>query len=561
MPTITVNIKDMLSLMGADLEMEDLENRLRLAKAELDDYDADTGEARIELNDTNRPDLWSAEGIARQLKSHFTGQRPAYDIFEKAKAAGLAIEVDAGLEKIRPFVAAFAVKGPPVTDEFLVQIIQTQEKLCENFGRKRRNIAIGIYNAGKIEFPVRYVAAKADEYPFVPLGSEEVMSLDRIIEEHPKGKDYGHLVKGMPAYPLLADQAGKVLSFPPIINSRETGEVLVGDTHLFVEATGSDMRQLVLAMNIMAANFADRGWEVIPAQTKLPYDSCLGREVTVPTDLDTKIELDLDAFSQTIGESFSSGEVEKALTDYGVRVETRGEALTAWCPPFRDDYIHAMDVVEDFAISRGYQSFEPVMPSRFTVGKLKPNTVLMDRAREQMVGLGFEEIFSNILTNRKDERENMLLAEEPIVAVDNVMTETYSVLRSNLLPSLLRVEAQSAKALYPHKLFEAGEICRIDAEASAGSRTEHRLAGLWAAAETGFSEIHSVLDILLFYLVKDYELRPASYPFYFEGRAGDVVVDGKVVGHIGEVHPEILTRFHVQMPCAAFEVTLEPLCD
>ncbi|MFH2001154.1 MAG: phenylalanine--tRNA ligase subunit beta [Planctomycetota bacterium] len=562
MPTITVNIKDLQHLMGMAMDRRELEDRLRVAKAELDEYDETAGEARIELNDTNRPDLWCTEGLARQLRAHQTGKCCDYPFFnenpsdEDHLSGNLFIDVDVRLEKIRPFVAAFEVKGPPVTDAFLVQIIQTQEKLCENYGRKRRSVAIGIYNAAKIAFPVRYVAAGPEEYSFVPLGFDGPMTLKQILEEHPKGKEYGKWVQDSEWYPLLTDREGKVLSFPPIINSRETGEVVVGDSHLFVEATGLDMRQLVLVMNIMAANFADRGWEVTPVSIKLPYESEFGQEIQTPMNLNTRIDLALEDFSRTVGEECDPGEVVKTLGNYGVAASVENGRITASCPAYRDDYLHAMDVVEDFAISRGFHSFEPVMPSAFTVGKLKPLTVLVDRMRDQMVGLGFEELFSNLLTNRTVERDNMLLAEDPIVSVDNVMTDTYSVLRSSIIPSLLRVESKSSKALYPHKLFEAGEVCRWDPDAPSGSRTETRLAALWASADSGFSQIHAVLDVLLFYMVREYTLRPAEYPFYFEGRSGDVIRGGEVIGHIGEIHPEVLTRFNINMPCAAFELVL-----
>ncbi len=559
MPTITVNMRDMFHLAGKEMELDELEQRLRLAKAELELFDAQSGEARIELNDTGRPDLWCAEGIARQLKSAITGERPVYPFFEKRLNPSMKIDVDAGLEKVRPFVAAFTAKGPPVSDAFLVQMIQTQEKLCENYGRKRRNIAIGIYNADRIEFPVRYTAAGQDEYPFVPLGFEEVMPLKKIIEEHPKGREYGHLVDGFGAYPLLADRAGKVLSFPPIVNSRETGEVMVGDSFLFVEATGIDMRQIVLSMNIMAANFADRGWTVDPVLTRLPYASEFGREVSVPVSLDTVIEVEHRFFAESLGSDHGPQDVVKALAAYGVEAEAGGKTITAKCPPFRDDYLHAVDVVEDFAISVGYDSFSPVMPSSFTVGMLKSITVFADRVREQMVGLGFEEIVSNILSRTADEREKMCIADEPIVEIDNVMSESYSVLRSSILPSLLRVEAQSSKALYPHKLFEVGEVCRMNPERKAGTETELLTAALWASADSGFSEMHSVLEQLFYYLVIEYELQPVNYPFYFEGRAADIVSKGDRIGHVGEVHPEVLTRFGISMPCAAFEFALDSI--
>jgi phenylalanyl-tRNA synthetase beta chain len=557
MPTITVSMKDMGELIGSPMSMDEFEKHLPLAKAELKAHDTATGEARIELSDTNRPDLWSSEGVARQVRCFLEGRVPKYPFQRADKRPKLEIEVDHGLKTIRPCVAAFAARGPAVTEELLAQLIQTQENLCENFGRKRRSIAIGIYNAARIRFPVRYVAARANEYPFVPLGFEKPMTLDRILEEHPKGKEYAHLVRDNELYPLLVDSRGRVLSFPPIINSRRTGEIGVGDNRLFVEATGMDMRQVILAVNIMAANMIDRGWKVRPVLTRLPYDSALGREVPAPLHLDSTVTVDLDSFDAALGDACTREEIKSALAAYGIAAKSKpGRKLAALCPPYRDDYLHPVDVIEDFAVSRGYHTFEPVMPSRMTVGKLHPLSLLTDRVRDQMVGLGFEEIFSNILSDRANERDNMRIPDEPAIAIDNVMSETYSVVRSSILPSLLRVEAASSKSSYPHKLFECGEVSPPDAAALYGCRTEHRLCAFWAADDSGFSEIHSVLDMLLYYMGREYSLRAAELPFYFEGRAGEIVMDSDVCGHIGELHPAVLTNFGITMPCAAFELTL-----
>jgi len=72
-------------------------------------------------------------------------------------------------------------------------------------------------------------------------------------------------------------------------------------------------------------------------------------------------------------------------------------------PPFyRQDLMHAMDIVEDVAISRGYSDFSPVMPSQFTVGGLSRIEEFSDRIRALMVGMGFQEIISNILGSPQD---------------------------------------------------------------------------------------------------------------------------------------------------------------
>ena len=144
--------------------------------------------------------------------------------------------------------------------------------------------------------------------------------------------------------------------------------------------------------------------------------------------------------------------------------------MTVTLPFYRQDLMHAMDVVEDVAISRGYGDFLPVMPSQFTVGGLSRIEEVSDRVRALMVGMGFQEIISNILGSPQDLRDAMRLEGTEwgrLVEVDNVMSQNFSALRQWMLPSLLRVEAASNRAFYPHRVFEAGEVARPDPTQSA----------------------------------------------------------------------------------------------
>lgn len=45
---------------------------------------------------------------------------------------------------------------------------------------------------------------------------------------------------------------------------------------------------------------------------------------------------------------------------------------------------------------------------------------------------------------------------------------------------------------------------------------------------------------------------------YFPGRCADVVYAGQVVGTLGVLHPDVVTKFDLSMPCAALEMTIEP---
>jgi phenylalanyl-tRNA synthetase beta chain len=148
-----------------------------------------------------------------------------------------------------------------------------------------------------------------------------------------------------------------------------------------------------------------------------------------------------------------------------------------------------------------------------------------------------------------------------MVEVDNVMSLSFSCLRQWMMPSLLRVEAASSRAFYPHRLFEAGDVAIFDKSGELGSRTETILGAVIAHATAHFSEIHSCLDVLLYHLGKDYSLEPVPHPSFLEGRAGKIVVAGHGLGVIGEVHPEVLERWQIGVPVVAFDLNLSQLIE
>jgi phenylalanyl-tRNA synthetase beta chain len=198
------------------------------------------------------------------------------------------------------------------------------------------------------------------------------------------------------------------------------------------------------------------------------------------------------------------------------------------------------------------------MPSQFTVGSLSGIERYADRVRELLTGLGFQETMDNILTSRHEvvERMSDRTVESGLVEVDNPMVETFAVLRPHLLASLLRVEAASSKAVYPHRVFEVGEAATIDPASEVGCRTDMRAAVLIAHAEAAFSEAHAALENLCYALNVSYRLDPVQHQTFIDGRAGTIVVDGRPIGVIGEVSPSVLEAWGVGMPCAVFDLAL-----
>jgi len=563
MPTISVHRKDLDRLIGRRATDKDLDAWLPLVKGEVKDHDAATGEMRIELQDSNRPDLWCVEGIARQIRCKLAGSPDAYPYLTAAKGRRDQVFVEKGLERVRPFIGACKARGYKVTEESLAQLIQTQEKLADIFGRKRRTMSIGLYRLRPIAFPVTYALADPDKARFRPLGFDDRMSLREILDIHPKGVEYAPILAGHDRLPLLRDAKSEVLSFPPIINSRDIGEVRAGDADLFIEVTGTDLRMVMLAVNIFAANLHDRGATIEPVDIVYPYKTDHGRTVRMPQAFSRPLKIARTEITKALGTELPAKDIRASLISYGYAVTGTGERLTVTLPAHRNDLMHNVDVIEDVAISRGYGTFSPIMPSAFTVGGLARIEQLSDKVRELMVGFGFQEVISNILGSREDLTTKMrLTAEHPdsrLVEIANVLSQSGECLRQWILPSLLRVEAASGRSFYPHFLFEVGEVARLDHTAETGSRTEVRLGALLAHAEANFSETHSFLDLLGFYLNKPYRLEPTAHPSFIEGRVGRIEFGGTPVGLIGELHPEVLERWQIAMPCSVFELAINPL--
>ena len=148
-----------------------------------------------------------------------------------------------------------------------------------------------------------------------------------------------------------------------------------------------------------------------------------------------------------------------------------------------------------------------------------------------------------------------------VVEVDNVMSLSYSCLRQWITPSLLQVETNSSRAFYPHRMFEVGEVAIPDKALDVGSRTVTKLGAVIAHAEANFSEVHSCLDLLLYYLDRPFALEPLPHPSFLNGRVGKIVSHGRMIGLLGEVHPEVLEHWQIGVPTVALELEIDQLLD
>lgn len=567
MPKIEVNEKLFFTLLGASPDAHELEAILPTAKAELDGWDKDAPSPedrtiKIELNDTNRPDLWTTAGLARQLKTHRTKKIAQYPFFVplgQKRETAYAVEVQESVRHVRPFLAGFVAKGVKITDPMLKELIQAQEKLAWNFGRKRKTVSIGLYRPSIIDWPVGYKGVDPDATSFVPLQETRTMTLRQILAEHPKGKEYASILQNEPIHPLLVDAKGAVLSYPPIINSADLGAVLVGDDELFIEVTGSDYPSVALTASILACDLSDFGFAIENVEVRYPYDTPFGRNVVFPAYFQQSMEVALPAVRKLLGLEMSMETALEAIKAMGSKASSQGERITIDPPEYRNDFLHPVDIIEDVLIGIGMEHFPPEKPRDFTIGRLSPIEQFSRKAKLTFVGLGYQEMIYNYLGSGKDYIEKMGIPAGLVVKITNPMSENFEFLRNSPLPGLLGTESVSVKAPYPHRTFEIGKVAVKDEAENYGIATRQYAGFLITHAAADYNEAASHVSTLMFYLGKEYSVKEAFDARFISGRQAEVWSNGKRIGVFGELNPAVIQAFGMAMPAAGGELDLDML--
>ncbi len=547
MPTITFSLEDLQHLVGKKLTIEDVSEFAHYGKGDFEGYDKETDEVKIDFGDTNLPYLWSVEGFARLIKLIIGKQTGIPKL--KIERGGYKVIVDNSVNKIRPYIASFVAKGHKIDDYLIKQMIQLQEKLCENYGRRRQKIAIGVYQYKKINFPVHYKATNPESIKFVPLDFKKEMSQQEILEEHPKGREYAWILEGVKKYPILLDNNDEVLSFPPIINSAITGKVEEGDEELFFEVTGTELDSTLLAANIFAQALYDRGFKIYSVDIKYA-----NKKITTPLLFNETIKIDSTEVKKLIGLELKDAELRILLGKAGYDVDKNKIVI----PHYRNDILHPVDVIEDVAIMYGYDKIKEEPLRSYTVGSTSGIVKSIDKIRDVIVGLGYQEIMSPILTNKSILYNNMNVADFGTVEIDNFMSETYSVVRSWLLPLLMDVLSKNKHVEYPQKIFEQGLVTVREGE----NIVDHeRIAVVSANEKADYTEVKQVLDYLLRMLNIEYTIEEVEHDSFIKGRVGRVVVNGKKVAFIGEISPKVLVNLGIEIPVVGFELNLSELFE
>jgi len=523
-----------------------MQNKIAMFGTTLESFD--DKEMELEIF-PNRPDLLSYHGFKRSFLS-FLGKKLGLKSYKlKKPERNYQVKVDSSVREVRPFTACAIVKDLELDDDKIKEIIEIQEKLHTTVGRKRKKLAIGVYPLEKITLPITFKALEPDKIKFYPLDSHREMSGLQILQRHPAGKEYAHLLKGKAKFPIFVDSNKQILSMPPIINSQLAGKVTEKTKEVFVECSGFDFEILKRCLNIIVTTLAEMGGKVY--QMNLVYGK---REVT-PDLTPEKMKISKEKTNKLLGLNLSDIQIKSLLGKMGHGFSKGFVEIPAW----RTDILHEVDLIEDVAIAYGYDNFDPEIPTISTIGKESKEETIKRKISEILVGLNLIEVSNYHLTNKRDQFIKLGVTktqEKNFLEVIDSKTD-YDILRKNLSHCLLRVFSENVDSEYPQNIFELGKVFQ------GGSEIKEQEYLSVASVPGNFTQIKQYFEYLSRMLGLEPIIKEAEdFPQYFiKGRVAEIFLDNKRIGYVGEVHPKNLKNWKIKMPVALFEINLEDVFE
>ncbi|KAL9612206.1 MAG: hypothetical protein Q9167_003194 [Letrouitia subvulpina] len=239
-------------------------------------------------------------------------------------------------------------------------------------------------------------------------------------------------------------------------------------------------------------------------------------------------------------------------------------------PPTRADVLHQADIMEDVAIAYGFNRLPRSFPSKSgTVAQPLMINKLSDIVRLEAAMAGWSEVMPLILCshdenfawlNRKDDGNTA-------VKLANPKTLEYQVIRTSLLPGLLKTIRENKHHSVPIKIFEVSDVAFKDLSLERKSRNERHFAVAWYGKNSGFEVVHGLMDRIMLMLKSAFVIREegldglgkgdASYwisevndPTFLLGHAATIHVringQDNVIGVFGILHPSVLEKFDLK---------------
>lgn len=394
---------------------------------------------------------------------------------------------------------------------------------------------------------------------------------------------------------IIADGAGKPESIAGIMGGART-EISDKTTNIVIEAANWEMYNIrrssrELGLRTEASTRFEKGQDPnltldgLKAALALTQDVAGGELASEVIDIypeertEKTVELPVPMVRRFLGIELKREDVIAILEALGLEhleeessqesVETDSELFKV--PTYRGDLSIAQDLLEEIARMYGYANITPTLPEGTLIPVARNQVSVMQKnVRDSLIGSGFDELITYSFTG-EDDYKRLRLDAGNALALKNPISPDLKLLRTTLLVNLAAKAFENAKRYDNFRFFELGRTIKKELDDDGIHLQPRKVAGLIADknSKEQFYSVKGAVETLIRDLHIDHE--KVEYTPLAEHKSADladafhpvrtavVAIDGKYVGVIGELHPEIMLEEEFTGRIGAFELDFDLL--
>ncbi len=292
---------------------------------------------------------------------------------------------------------------------------------------------------------------------------------------------------------------------------------------------------------------------------------------------EAEVDLIFDHARETIGVDVADDAMVAMMDSLAFAHAPIDGGIRVTVPHYRVDIEREVDLIEEVARLNGYDKIPATLPvGQMTEGKRTKKQKVVDDVKNAMVSMGFDEIITYSFMNKKH-YDNLLLPEDDLrvnsVKIMNPFSDEQGVVRTMVLPALIQTAARNisrrnlnlslfevASGYYPE---ESQQLPREKAMLTALVSGEFAKGWNGEKVEKDFYYMKGVVEQLLKVLRIDGLTVSTAHiePFLHPGRGCDLLIDGKTVGYLGELHPVVAANYDLTQKAIVFELDMDVITE
>lgn len=288
-------------------------------------------------------------------------------------------------------------------------------------------------------------------------------------------------------------------------------------------------------------------------------------------DLEVTVQITTDEVNGLIGFDLSNTEIKTIFERLGFDSQVDGDAFNVHVPSRRGDITIKEDLIEEVARIYGYDELPstlPVMNASKRIG-LTAYQAKRRAVKSLLEGLGLNQAITYALVSAEKAQQFTDQSQETVKLM-MPMSADHAVLRQSLLPHLIdAVQYNNARQMKDVALYEIGNVFHgrgseqpVEIENIAGIITGHFSATEWQGKveAVDFYVVKGLVEALGDKLSVDFTYERAEMSQLHPGRSAQVLLNGEVIGFIGQLHP-LIEREHDLKETYVFELNLQRLLE